>query len=260
MKFSHVRLATPFAVLLFAALSFVPAAPAQSTFHRTTKVTFSGPVEIPGKVLPAGTYTFMLNVLPSNETSIVQIRNEDGTKVLANLLTIPDYRLNPTGKTVITFSEHSANTPEAVRAWFYPGENYGHEFAYPRNRAVELASANNANVPAVPEGTNENNLNNAHVTEVSPNGQESEVAKNPSPTPAQPNGVPVVNNQETNNSAPPPRVPASTSNRADTNNLVASNNQPALPKTASPMYAIAGLGGVLVLMGAVLGFLRRSVA
>jgi hypothetical protein len=65
-------------------------------------------------------------------------------------LAIPDYRLRPAGKPIITFEERAAGAPEAVRAWFYPGDNYGHEFVYPKAKAVQLAKANNTPVASMP--------------------------------------------------------------------------------------------------------------
>src|ERR1700752_1900874 len=66
------------------------------------------------------------------------------------ILAIPDYRLQPTGKTVTKFSERPSGTPEAIRAWFYPGDNYGHEFVYPEQRATELAKQNGRPVLSMP--------------------------------------------------------------------------------------------------------------
>jgi hypothetical protein len=39
----------------------------------------------------------------------------------------------------MTFRERPAGEPEALRAWFYPGMNWGDEFVYPKARAVELS-------------------------------------------------------------------------------------------------------------------------
>ena len=63
---------------------------------------------------------------------------------------IPDYRLKPSDKPIITFEERAAGSPEAVKAWFYPGENYGHDFVYPKAKAVELAKANKQPVASMP--------------------------------------------------------------------------------------------------------------
>jgi hypothetical protein len=113
-------------------------------WDRKTTVTFSGPVEIPGVhlqgwgVLPAGTYVF--KILDSqSDRHVVQIFNKEETKIYATVLAIPNYRLKATDKTVITFSERPAGEPEALRAWFYPGRNWGEEFVYPKARAIELA-------------------------------------------------------------------------------------------------------------------------
>jgi hypothetical protein len=113
-------------------------------YNRKTVVTFSGPVEIPGVhvpgmgVLPAGTYVF--KILDSqSDRHIVQIFNKDETTIYATILAIPNYRLKATDKTVITFRERPAGQPEALRAWFYPGHNWGDEFVYPKAKAIELA-------------------------------------------------------------------------------------------------------------------------
>jgi hypothetical protein len=89
-------------------------------------------------VLPAGTYVF--KILDSqSDRHIVQIFNKDETTIYATILAIPNYRLKATDKSVITFSERPAGQPEALRAWFYPGRNWGEEFVYPKARAMELA-------------------------------------------------------------------------------------------------------------------------
>src|SRR5260370_11963890 len=106
-------------------------------YSQSTKLTFSAPVEIPGQVLTAGTYWFTLMDSPSDR-DIVQIWNEDRSQLVATVLAIPDYRLQPADKTIITFDERPADQPEAIQAWFYPGENFGHEFLYPNTRAVPL--------------------------------------------------------------------------------------------------------------------------
>jgi hypothetical protein len=109
-------------------------------WNRKTTITFSGPVEIPGVhltgwgVLPAGTYVF--KILDSqSDRHIVQIFNQDETMIYATILAFPNYRLKATDKTVITFTERPAGEPEALRAWFYPGRNWGEEFVYPKSQS-----------------------------------------------------------------------------------------------------------------------------
>ena len=136
------------AALISAALA--PSAKADD-WNRKTVITFSGPVEIPGVhlagwgVLPAGTYVF--KILDSqSDRHIVQIFNKDETTIYATILAIPNYRLKATDKTVMTFRERPAGEPEALRAWFYPGRNWGEEFVYPKAKAMELARTTNTPV------------------------------------------------------------------------------------------------------------------
>ena len=117
-------------------------------WDKKTDVTFSQPVEVPGTVLSAGTYVFRLADSDSNR-NIVQILNKDENHVYATILAITEQRPQPADKTVITFEEHSKNAPEAVKAWFYPGENTGFRFVYPKQKAMEIASNSNENVPAM---------------------------------------------------------------------------------------------------------------
>jgi hypothetical protein len=122
-------------------------------WNKKTTVTFSAPVEIPGvdaQVLPAGTYVFRL--LDSlSDRNIVQVFNKDESHVYATILAIPNYRLKATDKTVMTFAERAVGDPQAIRAWFYPGDNWGQEFVYPKRKAVELAKITNLPVLYIPD-------------------------------------------------------------------------------------------------------------
>jgi hypothetical protein len=113
-------------------------------WNRKTVITFSEPVETPGihmqgwAVLPPGTYVF--KVLDSkSDRHIVQIFSQDETMMYATILAIPNYRLKVTSKTVLTFNETPPGEPQVLRAWFYPGKNFGDEFVYPKAKAIELA-------------------------------------------------------------------------------------------------------------------------
>jgi hypothetical protein len=94
--------------------------------------TFSNPVQVPGVVLPAGTYQFKL-AIPDTDRHTLEILSEDGTHSYATLATIPDERATPTDEAVVTFKEGAAGSPEAIRTIFYPGELTGMEFVYPAN-------------------------------------------------------------------------------------------------------------------------------
>ncbi len=221
-------------------------------WNRKTVVTFSGPVEIPGVhlkgwgVLPAGTYVFKILDSQSNR-HIVQIFNKEETTVYATILAIPNFRLQATDKTVITFRERPAGQPEALRAWFYPGRNWGEEFVYPKAKAIALAKATNttvlytpvelplevaepiksADAPVVAE------LRRAPVMAIKPTGEEVQLAEVVTPPP-------VAEMQAA--AAPAPAAMPS--------------EEHALPATASNVPLI-GLVGLLALGGA---FAVRSIA
>jgi LPXTG-motif cell wall-anchored protein len=218
---------------LFCAL-IVPTASADD-WNRKTVITFSGPVEVPGvgaQILPAGTYVF--KVLNSqSDRHIVQIFNQDETHVFTTILAVPNYRLKATNKTVITFRERPAGQPEALRAWFYPGREWGEEFVYAKPRAIEIAKETNEPVLATPielAAAPIETLNTAPVEAVAPTGDPIEMAQVVEPPPAVEATQPVA--------------------------------QPAeqLPKTASPLPLIALIGLLMIGAGfAISAFSKRAV-
>ena len=212
-------------VLVVLALTLVGAISAVSVqaddWNKKTVMTFSQPVEIPGQILPAGTYTIKLVDIAS-ERHVVQFLDADGIKVIATVLAINNWRLQPTGETVVKFAERAGDSPEAVKAWFYPGDNFGQEFVYPKKRAIELAIATKEPVPAIAEETTPAEMKTATIVAVTPEQKEVPVAEVIATTP-----------------------PAT----EEAKPLVAQNTTPAplakterLPKTASPVPLIALLG------------------
>jgi hypothetical protein len=95
-----------------------------SDFDQATELTFSQAVQIPGRVLPAGTYWFMRD--PNSNGQIVRVFNQDRTQCYATLLTVSAEHKNAPEKTEITFAERAPMQPEAIVTWFYPGETSGH--------------------------------------------------------------------------------------------------------------------------------------
>jgi hypothetical protein len=123
------NLLTRFAVIGLAVSSLLPAVARADEWNKETTLTFSAPVEVPGRVLPAGKYVFKLADSDSDR-NIVQIFNADQTRLITTILGIPDYQLEPASKTDVTFQERSAGAPEAIHSWFYPGDNAGVDFLY----------------------------------------------------------------------------------------------------------------------------------
>jgi hypothetical protein len=140
-----------FPLLLFGLLLILGPAFADA-WNKKTRVTFHEPVELPaGVVLPSGDYVFKLLDSPSNR-HIVQVFNQDETRLHGTVLAIPKHRAEPAGKTIITFYETPSGAPRFIRSWFYPGDTIGQEFAYPRDRAYRIARATGLNVPIHPVG------------------------------------------------------------------------------------------------------------
>jgi hypothetical protein len=205
---------TVLAVLTLTLLSAISASGVLADeWNKKTVMTFSQPIEIPGQILPAGTYTIKLVDLAS-ERHIVQFLDADGIRVVATVLAINNYRLKPTGDTVVKFAERSGDNPEAIKAWFYPGDNFGQEFVYPKHRAIELAAFTKEPIPAIAEETTD--LKTATIVAVTPEATEEPVTQA------------VQTNPEVAEVTPTP-APATVA-------------APALPKTASPVPLIALLG------------------
>jgi hypothetical protein len=173
MKFGRMIFVVLTLVLLVGA--FVSPAQADQ-WNKKSVITFSQPIEVSGTVLPAGTYVFKLYDSQSWR-HIVQIWNEDGTKLITTVMAIPNYRLEPTGEMVMKFHETPAGSPEALRAWFYPGDLFGQEFVYPKHRAIELAQASKEIVPAETEEPTVSNLKTVPLIAITPEKKEEPVTE-----------------------------------------------------------------------------------
>jgi hypothetical protein len=189
-------------------------------WDKRTVLTVNESIQVPNRVLPPGQYVMKLLDSPSNR-HIVQIFNADESHLITTILAIPNLRLQPTGKTVFTFWETPPGQPKALRAWFYPGDDFGQEFAYPKSAATQIAATARMPVPTTEAQTREE-FATAPVTttpapEVAPAPQQTEVAQiTPPPAPeAAPAPEPVPAPQE-------------------------------LPRTGSP-YPLIGLAGVFSL-------------
>ncbi len=246
-------------MLFVAIFGFALVSPSRADeWDKKTIVTFSGPVEIPGKVLPAGTYVFKLLNSTSNR-NIVQVFDKDEKKLFATMLAIPDYRLQPSDKPVIRFEERPSGSPEAIKAWFYPGDIYGQQFVYPHKRAVELAKQTNQNVLSMPNELNQNNpaksvnepsvqaMQKADVTAVKPSGEQLELAQAVTSKPE----------SSSNTTASPATSSTAQSNTSSTttaaNNVSSTTEQAStqthakrLPQTGSeiPLISLLGAGSL----------------
>jgi len=125
------------ALLAFAIL--LPSAQAAES-DQATKLTFSRQVQVPGRVLPAGTYWF---VLADNlgSRNIVEIFNSDRSELYATVFANSTETLTTANETTITFAEREQMEPVAILSWFYPGRTLGHQFVYSNVEEQKLAQA-----------------------------------------------------------------------------------------------------------------------
>ena len=110
---------------------FVVAANAQQIAETNNKtiLTFDQPVEVPGKVLPAGTYVFT-TMDWADIPQVVRIFNQDETNIIGTYLTLPAYALHRPATTVITYEERPSGRPAAIKTWWHPNDLIGHQFIY----------------------------------------------------------------------------------------------------------------------------------
>lgn len=219
-------------ISLFLALILLPSAHAEQ-WDKKTLVTFNDAVEVPGTVLPAGTYVFKL-ANSASDRRIVQIFTQDQRRLLATIQAVPDYRPQPSDKPMISLEERPSGQPEALNSWFYPGDNYGVHFVYPKS-TVESAST-----------------------------PDSEVAENVAPATVAPlseSTAPMISKLTT-----PPVLPVLADQQPEPQ-ILAENTTPQpmqanltmLPKTAGNYLALPLLGLIFLASGsAILARIRRA--
>jgi hypothetical protein len=192
-----------------------------SAWDKMTIVNVNEPIIAGNKVLDPGTYVWKLLDSPSNR-HIVQIYDKDQRHLETTVLALPNYRLHPQGKTQFSFWETPAGVPKAVRAWFYPGDNFGQEFTYPKKLVAQLASAAPGPVPM-----------NYKEPEPTP-APEPEAKPEPAPIPATAPPEPEAQTQQAQPQQDTPLAPAPAS------------QEQTLPKTASfnPLIGLLGLGSL----------------
>jgi outer membrane biosynthesis protein TonB len=220
--------------LFAAAIGIVAVAPKAGAdeWNKMTYVTISGPVEVPGAVLPAGKYVFKL-VDSQSDRHIVTVQNDRQNHTYTTFFAVPDYRVQPTGKTVFTYYETPAGQPKAIREWFYPGDNFGQEFVYHKKfTQVAQVTQQEQTPPPPPPAVEEKHE------------EQTEIAQNTPPPPpeAAPQAEPAPAPEQAPEAAPQTPAPA----------------PQVIPQTATTMPLLALLGfGCLGLAAGIGVFARR---
>jgi len=124
--------------LIIAFTLFFELAAHADEFDQATTITFNAPVQIPGRILPAGTYLFKL-ANRNSDLNTIQVFNADRTVLYATVETIETDRQQATGDIEVTLAEQGSGQPDALVKWFYPGRETGHEFLYSKEKEKELA-------------------------------------------------------------------------------------------------------------------------
>jgi hypothetical protein len=233
-------------------------------WNKKTVITTDEVLQLPNATLQPGTYVMKLLGSDANR-HIVQFFSKDEKHLITTILAIPNERLRPTGKTVFGFWEVPAGKPKALRAWFYPGDNFGQEFAYPKSEASVISAYNKGATVQISEEkpteleatipVEKNSTANIAVAEPAPvvvtepvrAAEPVEVAA----APQQEAPVQIETRQETRS-----RVDTD-----DAQRLVAQNTAPpaeTLPKTASNLPLIAFLGFVSLVGALALNVAVRS--
>ena len=132
--------------LMLAFMVVLPVAQADE-WDRASQLTFSQAVQIPGRVLPAGTYWFVLADSVGNR-NIVHIFNSDRSTLYATVLAVAAERQQPSDHTTITLAQQESMPKNAVLTWFYPGHDLGLEFVYSKPVEQELARAKQQTIMA----------------------------------------------------------------------------------------------------------------
>jgi len=241
-----------------ASLMMMPNALADQ-WNKKTILTVNEAIQVPGKVLQPGKYVMRLLDSPSNR-HIVQIFNDREDQLQTTVLAIPNYRLQPTGKTEFQWWEVPAGQPKALRAWFYPGDNFGQEFAYPKNEAVQIATLTHETVPTT-TATEQDQMAQADVNRVDQSGtmstyESGQQSASTTTTETQPSNTGVSNDTQVAQAAPAPAPVDNTQMAQNTAPTTSADSgivsdqgtrtRTRLPRTASPL-PLVGIAGFLAL-------------
>jgi LPXTG-motif cell wall-anchored protein len=230
---SRTALAICCGMALAASVATTPAR--ADEWNKKTVLTVNDTVQVTDTVLPPGQY--VLKLLDSqSDRHVVQIFNGDETHIINTVLAIPAERLEPTGNSEFSFWETPPGSARALRRWYYPGDNFGQEFPYPKHlqqvAMLMTPPPTAAPAPAVVESTPE-------PAPVATPAQ-AETVQTPEPT-AEHQPVEVAQNT----------APAETP-------VQSTPAQPAELPTTGSLYPLFGISGVLMLGLAGLLRLRRA--
>ena len=243
-------------------------------WNKRTFLTFSGPVQVPGATLPAGTYLFQL-ADPNNARHVVMVRDKDEKKIYTMFMTLPNDRLDAPNDNIVMFSESPAGVPRAVKAWWYPGQRTGEEFVYPRSQATAIAKATHEPVlssetsaSTTGSDTDRAAMNSAKIGRVNESGEITDDTRAQQTKPATTTAAPATTTEP---SAAPANTatgrdvkPQTTTAKADTNRTqtttatgTSGTKRRTLPRTAGELALVELMSGLCLGGGLALRALRK---
>ena len=214
-------------------------AQAQPADYRTY-FTFSAPVTLPGVTLPAGKYLFRL-ADPNSSRKVINILNEDGTKSLAMLHTIPNQLTQAPKVAEIRFMETSSAMPPPIKTWWYPGKSIGYEFIYPRQQALQIAKVSKE--PVLTTTADTKDFEKADLSRVDGAGVPAVVRAEENPAPVAATGRAQQGEVAGGSSA----SSAAQNTRADERARTSTRTQ--LPQTASSTPSVLLIGLMAMVLG-----------
>ena len=116
------------------ALALAPRAGAMSDAHKTTYLTFSQPVRLPGVSLGSGTYIFEI-ANPDTGAGVVRVTSRD--RSISYFMGFTRAVTRPNGMKRdqnVSIGESAAGVPPAITTWWPQNESTGRQFVYSQAR------------------------------------------------------------------------------------------------------------------------------
>lgn len=209
------------------AAGFVATRAKADDWDKKTTLTVNEPIQITDTYLQPGTYVLMLDRGSMSDRHIVRIYNDKQNHLINTILAFPAYRVRVTGNTQFTFWETPPGTARALRDWYWPGDNFGQEFPYPKNLR-QIAQVTPAPAPPAPPAP------------------APQVEEQPAPQPQAEVQEQQQEQVEVAQAAPPPAPPAAPEAQPEQPQPQPQAQPQELPHTASP-YPLVGLIGLFSL-------------
>jgi len=172
MRFANKSAAVIISCFVVALVFLAPPLTHGDEWNLATRFTVNQPFQVPGMVLEPNTrYVIRLYDSPA-ERHVVQVYNDDQSKLLTMFMGISDERMQAADKTVFTFIETAPGHPLPIKEWFYPGRLTGLEFIYPKDQAMEIAR--HAREPVLSASSSDlHDLNAIRIEAIGPLGAEA---------------------------------------------------------------------------------------